>query len=84
MKDALFRKIADFIASILNVEKDDQQKVLEMLNVRRRMETVLVFIKKEQELLRIQKKIQAEINERVEKNQREYFLKEELNEIMNK
>jgi ATP-dependent Lon protease len=40
-------KIADFIASILNVEKDDQQKVLEMLNVRRRMETVLVFIKKE-------------------------------------
>ena len=74
-------KIADFIASILNVEKEDQQKVLEMLNVRRRMETVLVFIKKEQELLRIQKKISAEINEKVEKNQREYFLREELKSI---
>ena len=71
-------KIADFIASILNVDKADQQRVLEMENVRQRMETVLVFIKKEQELLRIQKKIQNEINNRVEKNQREYFLKEEL------
>lgn len=74
-------KIADFIASILNVDKNDQQRVLEMENVRQRMETVLVFIKKEQELLRIQKKIQMEINDRVEKNQREYFLKEELKSI---
>ncbi len=74
-------KIADFIASILNVDKDDQQRVLEMTNVRQRMEQVLVFIKKEQELLRIQKKIQNEINEKIEKNQREYFLKEELKTI---
>lgn len=74
-------KIADFIASILNVEKKDQQRILEMLNVRQRMETVLVFIKKEQELLRIQKRIQTELNDRIEKNQREYFLKEELKSI---
>lgn len=71
-------KIADFIASILNVEKEDQQRVLETLNVRQRMEQVLVFIKKEQELLRVQKKIQNDINEKVEKNQRDYFLREEL------
>ena len=74
-------KIADFIASILNVEKKDQQRILEMLNVRQRMETVLVFIKKEQELLRIQKRIQTELNDKIEKNQREYFLKEELKSI---
>ncbi|NLM01323.1 MAG: endopeptidase La [Treponema sp.] len=74
-------KIADFIASILNIDKDEQQRVLEMTNVRQRMETVLVFIKKEQELLRIQKKIQNELNDRIEKNQREYFLKEELKTI---
>ncbi len=74
-------KIADFIASILNIEKNDQQKILETVNVRQRMEQVLVFIKKEQELLRIQKKIQREINERVEKNQRNYFLREELKSI---
>lgn len=74
-------KIADFITSILNIEKEEQQRVLEMSNIRQRMETVLVFIKKEQELLRIQKKIQAELNERIEKSQREYFLKEELKAI---
>ena len=74
-------KIADFIASILNVEKKDQQRILEMLNVRQRMETVLVYIKKEQELLRIQKRIQSDLNEKIEKSQREYFLKEELKSI---
>lgn len=74
-------KIADFTASILNVDKEEQQKVLETLNVRQRMEQVLVFIKKEQELLRVQKKIQNDINEKVEKNQRDYFLREELKAI---
>jgi ATP-dependent Lon protease len=74
-------KIADFIASILNIDKAEQQKILEILNVRKRMEQVLVFIKKEQELLKIQKKIQKEINEKIEKSQRDYFLKEELKAI---
>lgn len=74
-------KIADFIVSILNIDKEDQQKVLEMVNVRRRMEQVLVYIKKEQEIFRVQKKIQAELNEKVEKNQREYFLREEMKSI---
>jgi ATP-dependent Lon protease len=74
-------KIADFITSILNIDKAEQQKILEMLNVRRRIEHVLIFIKKEQDILRIQHKIQKEINEKIEKNQREYFLKEELKAI---
>ena len=74
-------KIADFISSILNIDRVDQQKILETLNIRKRMEQVLIFIKKEQELLRIQKKIQKQINEKIEKNQREYFLKEELKAI---
>jgi len=74
-------KIADFIASILNIDKVDQQKILEMTDVRERMEKVLIFIKKEQELLKIQKRVQQEINEKIEKSQREYFLKEELKAI---
>ncbi len=74
-------KIADFIASMLNVDREEQQKVLEELNVRKRMELVLTFIKKEQELLQIQKKIQKQINEKIEKSQREYFLKEQLKAI---
>ena len=74
-------KIADFITSILNTEREVQQRILETVDVQKRMEDVLVFIKKEQELLKIQKKIQKKINEKIEKSQREYFLKEELKAI---
>ncbi|MBN2050121.1 MAG: endopeptidase La [Spirochaetales bacterium] len=74
-------KIADFTSSILNIDRKEQQKILETLDVQKRMEHVLVFIKKEQELLKIQKKIQKQINEKIEKSQREYFLKEELKAI---
>ena len=74
-------KIADFIASILNVDRLKQQKILETFNVRNRIEQVLVFMKNEQHLIRLQKKVAGEINERIEKNQREYFLREELKEI---
>ncbi len=74
-------KIADFITSILNVDRDKQQKILETLNVKQRMEMVLVHIKKEHELAKIQKRIAGEINEKIEKNQRDYFLREELKAI---
>ena len=69
-------KIADFIASILNVDKDEQQKILETVNVRQRMEQVLVFIKKEQELLRFlreeMKSIQEELGETADGNETDY------------
>jgi ATP-dependent Lon protease len=74
-------KVADFITSILNIERSEQQKILETANVQLRMEKVLIFIKKEQELLKIQKKIQEQLSEKITKNQREYFLKEELKAI---
>ena len=74
-------RVADFIASILNIEKEDQQEVLETIDVPARMQKVLVFIKKEQEILKVQRKIQNELNERVEKSQRTYFLREEMKAI---
>ena len=74
-------KIADFITSILNIERQEQQHILETLDVQKRMEHVLIFIKKEQELLKIQKKIHQQLNEKISKSQREYFLKEQLKAI---
>lgn len=74
-------KIADFITSILSIDRAEQQKILETLDIRERMEKVLVFISREQELLKIQKKISKQINEKIEKSQREYFLREELKAI---
>ncbi len=74
-------KLADFIASILNVERRQQQAILETLVVRKRIEKVLVFIKNEQNIAQVQAKIQARVNQKIEKNQREYFLREELKSI---
>lgn len=74
-------RISDFIASVLSIDRGVQQELLETDAVQERMERVLICIKQEQELLRIQRKIQKEINEKIEKTQREYFLREELKEI---
>jgi len=71
-------KIADFIAGMLNIDRKDQQKILETFDVRTRMENVLLHIKKEQELFKIQKKIQGQINDKIEKSQRDYYLREQL------
>ncbi len=74
-------KIADFITSILNIDRKEQQNVLETLDVHERMMKVLVFIRKEQELMSIQQKIMKQINEKISKSQRDYFLKEQLKAI---
>jgi ATP-dependent Lon protease len=74
-------KIADFITSILNIDREEQQKILETLDVHERMMKVLVFIRKEQELISIQQKIMKQINEKISKSQRDYFLKEQLKAI---
>ena len=74
-------KIADFITSILNIDRAEQQKILETLDVHERMMKVMVFIRREQELMQLQQKIMQQINEKISKSQREYFLKEQLKSI---
>jgi ATP-dependent Lon protease len=74
-------KIADFVISLLNIDRHEQQKALETLDIKERIEQALMYIKKEQELMRIQKKIAKDMNEKIEKSQREYFLREELKAI---
>lgn len=74
-------KIADFITSILPIEKSVQQKILEITNVRKRIEQVLLLIKKEQDVLKVQKQIQKRLSNSMEENQRDYYLREELKSI---
>lgn len=74
-------RVADLISSILNTDRLNQQEILETLNIRDRLEKSLLLIKKEQELTRIQKRVSKEINDRVEKIQRQHFLREELKVI---
>lgn len=74
-------KIADFTSSILNIDKETQQKVLETLNISQRIELVLKAIQKEKEVIRVQKRVQSDIEKKINKAQRDFFLKEELKEI---
>ena len=74
-------KIADFVTSILNLDKEEYQGVLESINVKRRLEKVLKLLNKEMEVLALQKKIQNQINEKIDKQQRDFFLREQLKVI---
>ena len=73
--------LTDFAASLTTAPKDKLQEVLEAFNLRRRMEKVLVLIKKEQEVARLQTKIRAQIEEKMTRQQREFFLREQLKAI---
>jgi len=74
-------RVADFVASILNIDREEQEKVLEIFDVKKRISEVLTLLHNEKELLKIQKKIQKQINEKVSTQQREFFLKEQLKVI---
>lgn len=74
-------KMADFVCSILNLEKEDYQSVIEAFTVGERIEKVLLYLKKEIELVNLQRKIQDQINEKIDKQQRQYFLREQLKAI---
>lgn len=74
-------KIADFVTSILNIDKKDYQEVLETLDVRLRLVRVLHLLHKEMEVMDVQKKIQHQISDKVDRQQRDYFLREQLKAI---
>ena len=74
-------KLADFVASMTSAEPQEVQEILETFNVKERVEKVLLLLKKELELNKLQKKISKQIEERISKNQKEFFLREQLKEI---
>jgi ATP-dependent Lon protease len=57
------------------------QEVLNTVPLLRRMEKVLLLMRKEQEVARLQTEINEEVNEKVQKHQREFFLREQLKVI---
>ena len=74
-------KVVDFVSSILNVDREVQQDILETFELKKRVEKVLNLLHREKELMKLQKKIQDQINEKVTKQQREFFLQEQMKAI---
>lgn len=73
--------LADFAAALTTAKKEQLQGVLETFPVLQRMEKVLVLIKKELEVARLQTTIRERVDERMNEQQRKFFLREQLKEI---
>ena len=75
-------RLADFIASSLTtISTAVKQEVLETLDVRTRLDALNRILIKELEVLELGSKIQSQVQSEVGKNQREYFLREQLKAI---
>ena len=73
--------ISDTIAVHLNLTFLERQNVLELPDLKERVLKICTFIKREIEILQVQQKIQGHIQTSVEKNQREYYLTEQMKAI---
>jgi ATP-dependent Lon protease len=75
-------RLADFIASSLTtISTAVKQEVLETLDIRLRLDTLNRLLIKELEVLELGSKIQSQVQSEVGKNQREYFLREQMKAI---
>ncbi|MFO7941017.1 MAG: endopeptidase La [Bacteroidales bacterium] len=71
----------DVIATMLSSEPDKLQELLATYELHKRAEKLLVLLREELEVSQLQKKIQKQIEEKVNKQQKQYFLREQLKAI---
>ena len=71
-------KLADFIAGNIFMDADKKQRVLEELNVFSRAELLCGLLAMETEIISLDEELQSRVEEAMDKNQREYYLREEL------
>ena len=74
-------RLADFAANLTSADGQQLQEILATLDVRKRIDKVLVLLKKELEVSRLQTKISKQIEEKISAQQREFFLREQLKAI---
>ncbi len=74
-------RLADTVAAHMSVKLAEKQKVLEILDVKKRLEHILVAIEGELDVLQIEKRIRGRVKAQMEKSQREYYLNEQMKAI---
>ncbi len=74
-------QLTDFAASLTTASKTELQDVLEAFALKKRMEKVLVLLKKELDVARIQSQIRERVDEKMSEQQREFFLRQQLKAI---
>ncbi len=73
--------LADTIAANVLTQLEDRQTILEKLNVRERLEALCAILVRETRLAELEKSVQARIKQQIEKNQKDYYLREQIKAI---
>ncbi len=74
-------ELADIVTSFITVHTHDKQEILEEVNIKKRMEKVNILLNKLVQRLELGSKIQSEVQDEINKNQREFYLREQMKAI---
>ncbi len=74
-------RLADTAAAHMSLKLSDKQAVLEIVDLRKRLEHVLGLIEGEIDVLQIEKRVRGRVKQQMEKSQREYYLNEQMKAI---
>ncbi|MCR4302423.1 MAG: endopeptidase La [Sulfuricaulis sp.] len=74
-------RLADTVAAHLSLKIEDKQQILEVQDVRERLEKILGVLESEIDLLQVEKRIRGRVKRQMEKSQREYYLNEQMKAI---
>ena len=74
-------RLADTIAAHMSLKNEEKQKILEMIDLRKRLEHLIGLMEAEIDLLQVEKRIRGRVKRQMEKSQREYYLNEQMKAI---
>ena len=74
-------QLCDFVAANMDVATEEKQEILETVGLKERLTMVVTLLARQLEVLRVSDKIQSQIKEEIDKNQREYYLRQQLKAI---
>ena len=74
-------QLADIIAANVLTRVEDRQAILEEIDVVQRLETLCGILGRETELARIEKQVQSRLKKQIDKNQKDYYLREQIKAI---
>lgn len=74
-------RLADTMAAHMSLKLEEKQQVLEMADIRDRLEHLMGLMESENDLLQMEKRIRGRVKRQMEKNQREYYLNEQMKAI---
>ncbi|HUL10779.1 MAG TPA: endopeptidase La [Methylococcaceae bacterium] len=74
-------RLADTIAAHMTIKIEDKQAILEMSDIATRLEKLMTLMENEVDMLEMEKRIRGRVKQQMEKNQREYYLNEQMKAI---